>query len=80
MVGKSSAILNIPYGQTVNYGQIAKKLGKPTAARAVGAANARNPISIVAACHRVIGASGKLVGYAGGMKAKAALLSIEGLK
>ena len=72
------ALLNIPFGKTASYGDIAKKLGNPKSVRAVGGANGRNPISIIAACHRVIGASGKLTGYAGGMKAKAALLELEG--
>jgi methylated-DNA-[protein]-cysteine S-methyltransferase len=71
------ALLAIPYGETRSYGQIAKQLGKPHAMRAVGAANGRNPISIVVPCHRVIGASGKLTGFAGGLKAKAHLLGLE---
>ncbi len=72
------ALLEIPFGETRSYGQIAKQLGKPTASRAVGAANGKNPISIIAPCHRVIGASGKLTGFAGGLKAKAELLALEG--
>jgi methylated-DNA-[protein]-cysteine S-methyltransferase len=72
------ALLNIPFGKTVSYGDIAKKVGKPTASRAVGAANGKNPISIIAACHRVIGTSGKLTGYAGGMENKVLLLELEG--
>ncbi len=72
------ALLNIPFGQTVSYGAIAKKIGTPTAVRAVGAANGKNPISIIAACHRVIGSSGKLTGYAGGMENKVLLLELEG--
>lgn len=72
------ALLNIPFGKTVSYSEIAKKIGSPKASRAVGAANGRNPISIIAACHRVIGSSGKLTGYAGGMEAKAHLLRLEG--
>jgi O-6-methylguanine DNA methyltransferase len=67
----------IPFGQTRNYGEIAKQLGRPTASRAVGAANGRNPISIVVPCHRVIGSSGKLTGFAGGLDAKAHLLKLE---
>jgi methylated-DNA-[protein]-cysteine S-methyltransferase len=72
-----AALLNIPYGETRTYGQIALELGVPGAARAVGAANGRNPISIIAPCHRVIGASGKLTGFAGGLAAKAYLLQLE---
>ena len=72
------ALLNIPFGETRSYGQIARELGDPKAVRAVGAANGRNPISIVAPCHRVIGASGALTGFAGGLEAKARLLALEG--
>lgn len=72
-----TALLTIPYGETRTYGQIAKQIGKPDAARAVGAANGKNPISIVAPCHRVIGANGKLIGFAGGLQAKAYLLNLE---
>jgi methylated-DNA-[protein]-cysteine S-methyltransferase len=71
------ALLKIPYGQTRSYGELAKQLGNAKAMRAVGAANGRNPISIVAPCHRVIGASGKLTGFAGGLQAKAFLLQLE---
>jgi len=71
------ALLAIPFGQTRSYGEIAKALGNPGASRAVGAANGRNPISIIAPCHRVIGASGKLTGFAGGLEAKAHLLALE---
>jgi methylated-DNA-[protein]-cysteine S-methyltransferase len=71
------ALLTIPFGETRSYGQIAKQIGKPTAVRAVGAANGRNPISIVAPCHRVIGSNGKLTGFAGGLDAKARLLALE---
>lgn len=67
----------IPYGQTCSYGEIAKRIGKPTAARAVGMANHHNPIMIIIPCHRVIGADGKLVGYAGGLDIKERLLSLE---
>jgi methylated-DNA-[protein]-cysteine S-methyltransferase len=67
----------IPFGRTRSYGEIAKQLGRPTASRAVGAANGRNPISIVVPCHRVIGSSGKLTGFAGGLDAKAHLLNLE---
>jgi methylated-DNA-[protein]-cysteine S-methyltransferase len=71
------ALLDIPFGQTRSYGDIARTLGKPRAVRAVGAANSRNPISIIAPCHRVIGANGNLTGFAGGLKAKAKLLALE---
>jgi methylated-DNA-[protein]-cysteine S-methyltransferase len=71
------ALQAIPFGTTLSYGQIAKQLGRPTASRAVGAANGRNPISIVVPCHRVIGSSGKLTGFAGGLDAKAHLLNLE---
>jgi len=71
------ALLKIPYGQTRSYGELAKQLGNAKAMRAVGAANGRNPISIVAPCHRVIGASGQLTGFAGGLQAKAFLLQLE---
>jgi methylated-DNA-[protein]-cysteine S-methyltransferase len=71
------ALQAIPFGTTLSYGEIANKLGKPTASRAVGAANGRNPISIVVPCHRVIGSTGKLTGFAGGLDAKAHLLSLE---
>ena len=71
------ALLAIPFGETRSYGELAKKLGSPTASRAVGAANGRNPISIVVPCHRVIGASGKLTGFAGGLDVKERLLELE---
>ena len=71
------ALLRIPYGETASYGEIARELGHPTAARAVGAANGRNPIAIVVPCHRVIGANGSLTGYAGGLECKRALLDLE---
>jgi methylated-DNA-[protein]-cysteine S-methyltransferase len=72
-----SELLNIPFGQTRTYGQIANSIGKPRAFRAVGAANGKNPISIVAPCHRVIGKDGSLTGFAGGLEAKECLLGIE---
>src|ERR1700761_2002766 len=72
------ALLAIPFGETRTYGELARQLGNPNATRAVGAANGRNPISIIVPCHRVIGASGKLTGFAGGLKAKAHLLGLEG--
>ena len=72
------ALLTIPFGETRSYSQIAEQIGNPSAVRAVGAANGKNPISIVAPCHRVIGASGKLTGFAGGLEAKEKLLTLEG--
>ena len=72
-----AALLTIPFGETRTYGQIAAQLGAPTASRAVGAANGRNPISIIAPCHRVVGANGQLTGFAGGLDAKAFLLGHE---
>jgi methylated-DNA-[protein]-cysteine S-methyltransferase len=71
------ALLDIPFGETRTYGQLAKQLGNPQAARAVGAASGRNPISIIVPCHRVIGSSGKLTGFAGGLEAKEQLLNME---
>jgi methylated-DNA-[protein]-cysteine S-methyltransferase len=71
------ALLGIPFGETRSYGQLAKQLGKPQASRAVGAANGKNPISIIVPCHRVIGSSGKLTGFAGGLHTKAHLLNHE---
>jgi methylated-DNA-[protein]-cysteine S-methyltransferase len=70
----------IPVGTTASYGQVASKLGKPTAARAVGMANSLNPIGIIIPCHRVIGANAKLTGYAGGLERKQWLLQHEGVK
>ena len=72
------ALLQIAPGETVSYGQISRRLGKPGAVRAVGAAIARNPISIIVPCHRVMGVSGALTGYAGGLERKTALLRLEG--
>ena len=72
-----NALLSIPYGETRSYKDIAAQIGNIKAVRAVGAANGRNPISIIAPCHRVIGASGKLVGFAGGLDRKQILLTIE---
>jgi len=71
------ALLAIPFGETRSYRQIAEEVGNPKAVRAVGAANGRNPLSIIAPCHRVIGANGDLVGFAGGMKTKQFLLDLE---
>ncbi|MDB5687231.1 MAG: cysteine methyltransferase [Rhizorhabdus sp.] len=73
-----AALLTIPFGETRSYGEIARQIGHPTASRAVGAANGRNPISIIAPCHRVIGSTGKLTGFAGGLAAKELLLGLEG--
>jgi methylated-DNA-[protein]-cysteine S-methyltransferase len=75
-----NALLTIPFGETRSYGQIARQIGHPTAVRAVGAANGRNPVSIIAPCHRVIGSTGKLTGFAGGIDAKAHLLAFEGAR
>jgi len=72
------ALLTIPFGETRSYGQIAKQIGSPAAVRAVGAANGRNPVSIIAPCHRVIGSTGQLTGFAGGLDVKARLLALEG--
>ncbi len=71
------ALRTIPYGAVQSYGELAKSLGKPEAVRAVGAANGRNPVSIVVPCHRVIGANGSLTGYAGGLERKRVLLALE---
>lgn len=71
------ALLEIPYGETISYGTLARRIGEPEAARAVGAANGANPIVIIVPCHRVIGADGKLVGYGGGLKRKRVLLDLE---
>jgi methylated-DNA-[protein]-cysteine S-methyltransferase len=71
------ALQDIPYGATVSYGEIARRIGHPSAARAVGLANARNPIAIIVPCHRVIGADGTLTGYGGGLERKRALLELE---
>jgi methylated-DNA-[protein]-cysteine S-methyltransferase len=71
------ALLTIPYGETRSYGEIAEQVGAPGAARAVGLANGHNPIAIVVPCHRVIGASGSLTGYGGGLDRKRTLLELE---
>lgn len=71
------ALLTIPHGETRSYLQIARQIGNEKSVRAVGAANGKNPISIIAPCHRVIGSSGKLTGFAGGLEAKAFLLQLE---
>lgn len=71
------ALLTIPYDETLSYGQIARQIGHPKAVRAVGAAIGKNPIAIIAPCHRVIGANGKLTGFAGGLATKTILLDLE---
>lgn len=73
-----AALLTIPFGETRSYAEIARQVGRPMAFRAVGAANGKNPISIIAPCHRVVGSDGTLTGFAGGLEAKALLLGIEG--
>jgi methylated-DNA-[protein]-cysteine S-methyltransferase len=72
-----AALTRIPFGETRTYAQIAVEIGSAAAVRAVGAANGRNPISIVAPCHRVIGSNGKLTGFAGGLEVKSFLLNLE---
>ena len=72
-----AALTEIPHGRTVGYGALAARLGEPGAAQAVGAANGRNPVAVVVPCHRVVGADGALVGYAGGLARKRALLDLE---
>jgi len=71
------ALLEIPYGRTISYGQLAQAIGKPTASRAVGAANGKNPIFIIIPCHRVIGADGSLTGFGYGIELKRRLLEVE---
>lgn len=71
------ALTTIPYGKTCSYGDIAHQIGKPKASRAVGAANGKNPIPIIIPCHRVIGSTGKLTGFGGGLEAKETLLGLE---
>jgi methylated-DNA-[protein]-cysteine S-methyltransferase len=72
-----NALLEIPYGETASYGEIADAVGRPDAVRAVGATNGRNPIAVIIPCHRVIGADGSLVGYGGGLDRKRLLLELE---
>lgn len=74
-----TALCDIPWGETVSYGHIAAVIGKPSASRAVGAANGANPLPIIVPCHRIIGSSGKLTGYAGGLHIKQFLLELEGV-
>lgn len=73
-----NALAGIPYGQTISYAQLAQRVGRPSAMRAVGAANGRNPLPIVLPCHRVIGANGSLTGFGGGLPTKQFLLELEG--
>ncbi|MDT3397472.1 methylated-DNA--[protein]-cysteine S-methyltransferase [Streptomyces sp. B1866] len=72
-----AALREIPYGRTVSYGELADRIGRPTAARAVGLANGRNPVGIVVPCHRVVGSTGDLTGYGGGLDRKRRLLDFE---
>jgi methylated-DNA-[protein]-cysteine S-methyltransferase len=72
-----SELQKIPYGETISYGELARRIGNPNASRAVGLANGSNPISIVIPCHRVIGSNGKLTGYGGGLPIKEKLLALE---
>jgi methylated-DNA-[protein]-cysteine S-methyltransferase len=75
-----TALLTIPFGETRSYKEIAAQIGSPAAVRAVGAANGRNPVSIITPCHRVIGSTGELTGFAGGLDTKARLLGFEGAR
>jgi methylated-DNA-[protein]-cysteine S-methyltransferase len=72
-----ATLLEIPYGETWSYGAVARRIGRPTASRAVGMANGRNPIGIIVPCHRVIGSTGRLTGYGGGLDRKQVLLDLE---
>jgi methylated-DNA-[protein]-cysteine S-methyltransferase len=72
-----NALLTIPFGETRSYAEIARQIGHPKAVRAVGAANGRNPVSIIAPCHRVVGSTGALTGFAGGLDVKSYLLTLE---
>jgi methylated-DNA-[protein]-cysteine S-methyltransferase len=71
------ALRDIPYGQTISYGELARRIDQPSAVRAVGLANGRNPVSVIVPCHRVIGANGTLTGYGGGVERKRLLLDLE---
>jgi methylated-DNA-[protein]-cysteine S-methyltransferase len=71
------ALTEIPYGHTISYGELARRIGRPDLARAVGTANGQNPIAVIVPCHRVIGSDGKLVGYGGGLENKRLLLDLE---
>jgi len=72
-----AALQQIPYGQTWSYGQLAALIGNPAASRAVGMANGRNPVGVIVPCHRVVGSTGKLIGYGGGVARKQQLLALE---
>lgn len=72
-----SELLKIPYGETISYGELARRIGNPNGSRAVGLANGSNPIPIIIPCHRVIGSNGKLTGYGGGLPIKEKLLALE---
>jgi len=72
-----TALQQIPYGETASYGEVAERIGNPMASRAVGQANARNPIPIIIPCHRVVGSNGTLTGFGGGVAVKQTLLSLE---
>ena len=72
-----NAMLDIPHGETLSYGELAQRIGFPKAARAVGQASGRNPVAIIVPCHRVVGSNGSLTGYGGGLERKAALLDLE---
>lgn len=77
-LGVWMALREIPYGTTISYGELARRIGNPNGSRAVGLANGRNPLPVVVPCHRVIGANGKLVGFGGGLPRKEILLRLEG--
>ena len=79
-LGVWDALLEIPYGSTTSYSELAAAIGRPSACRAVGAANGRNPLAVIVPCHRVIGAAGGLTGYGGGLERKRMLLALETAK
>jgi methylated-DNA-[protein]-cysteine S-methyltransferase len=72
-----TALLEIPYGATISYAELARRVGQPTASRAVGLANGRNPVAVIVPCHRVVGSNGRLTGYGGGLTRKRFLLDLE---
>jgi methylated-DNA-[protein]-cysteine S-methyltransferase len=74
------AISKVAFGRTITYGELARRAGEPGSARAAGAATGRNPISVIVPCHRIVGSDGRLIGYAGGLKRKHALLALEGVE
>jgi methylated-DNA-[protein]-cysteine S-methyltransferase len=74
------ALAEVPYGETLSYAELARRVKRPSAVRAVGAANGANPIPIIVPCHRVVGADGTLTGYGGGLDVKRRLLSLEGVE